>query len=217
MASTATDGEALVFSLCHELGNLVCAIRLNAELIDAAASPVELARAALEIDDSSARMRSWLALVRPLLDAELGPEESVSPGSLVRGVAEALNETGLRGVEVEVGEEPGLGSVRGRRETLHHLLLTLAFLAVEEVRPRGRVRVAARAAAEGGVAFWVEDDGPADPALEAGAVPPTGAGTTGRSLARQVAEQLLTRLAGSVSVTREGDRTRVRLRLPLLE
>ncbi len=49
-SSSAQDSEArgaseeLVFALCHEVGNLVGAIRLNAHLIDGDASAVELAR-----------------------------------------------------------------------------------------------------------------------------------------------------------------------------
>lgn len=217
MGAAATDSEALVLSLCHEVGNLVGAIRLNAELVDADASPVELARAAIEIDDSSSRIRSWLALVRPLLGRELGPEPGVSPGALLRGVAEALDESGLRAVTVDVGDDPGLPPVRGHPEILHHLLLTLAFLAVEGARPRGRVHLAAETAAEGGVTLWVEDDGPEDPSLEDPAPLRPGAALTGRALARAVAERVVGRVAGSVSIAREGGRTRVRLRLPVFE
>ena len=64
----------LVFAICHEVGNLVGVIRLNADLIDAKASERELATLSVEIDDSSARIRSLLALVRPLLSigSEIG-------------------------------------------------------------------------------------------------------------------------------------------------
>ncbi len=123
--------DDLVCALCHEIGNLVAAIRLNADLVDAEASPVELAAASVEIDDSSARIRSWLALVRPLLGRENGEEPGVSPAVLLAGIGEALEEHGGRGVEVGVEAEEGLSRVRGRPETLHHLIATLAYHAVE--------------------------------------------------------------------------------------
>jgi signal transduction histidine kinase len=207
------SGEDLVLSLCHEVGNLVGAIRLNADLIDSEASPLDLASAAVEIDDCSARIRSWLALVRPLLDRERVQEAGVSPEALIRGVAETLDECGSRAVSVETEVAPRLGRVRGRQETLHHLLATLAFHAVEEARPAGRVWLRASAAADGVVRLCVEDDGPEDAGLharEAGAL-------TGRALALAAGAAILARVGGQAEAERSGGRTAVSLRLPLLE
>ena len=61
----------LVLSICHEAGNLVGAIRLNAHFVDDRLSALELAAASVEIDDLSARISSLLALVRPLVATEV--------------------------------------------------------------------------------------------------------------------------------------------------
>jgi len=203
----------LVFAICHEVGNLVGVIRLNADLIDAKASERELATLSVEIDDSSARIRSLLALVRPLLSigSEIGA--GVSPAALLRGVSECLAEYGGRGVTVDVEEGDALPDVRGRPETLHHLLVTLACYAVEEARPHGHVSVRARTESDGRVSLCVEDDGGSDESLGA-----RQRGTlTGRALACAAADLLLDRLGGDVSVSRRDGMTAVALSLPLRE
>ncbi len=208
------SGEDLVFALCHEVGNLVGAVRLHADGIDSRASARELANASVEIDDSSARIRSWLALVRPLLDREYGDESGVSPEVLLAGLHEELKAYGGRGVRLEVDAPAGLGAVRGRPQTLHHLLLTLAYHAVEEARPRGRVRLEAAPIASSAIALRVEDDGPEDPSLVGET---EGATLTGRALACACASSLLSRLGGRAAAVREGGATRVELQLPLFE
>jgi signal transduction histidine kinase len=214
-ASTAAPGqpEDLVFAICHEVGNLVGAIRLNAHLIDDQASPVELAQASVEIDDSSARIRSLLALIRPLLTADAaGPARSATsrPESVVRGVGEALEEIGARGVEVQVTGGLGLAEVCAQHEILHHLLLTLAFHAIEEARPHGHVVLGATGGANGCVEFFIVDDGREDPELGE----PSESPATGRGLAFAVARVLLDRIGGGVEATRSGERTHVVLQLP---
>ncbi len=214
-----TTGHDLVFALCHEVGNLVGAIRLNADLIDAEASAVELANASVEIDDSSARIRSWLSLVRPLLDGEAGPEPGVPPAALLAGIDEALDEYGGHGVEIDVQQPDGLARVRGRSETLHHLIVTLAVHAVEETRPSGRVQVNASSGTDGLVVFCVEDDGPGDDSLQGGAgglQGGAGGALTGRALAVASANLILGRVGGAADVARVDGCTRVSLRLPPL-
>ena len=205
--------EDLVFSLCHEVGNLLGAIRLHADLIDADASPVELASASVEIDDSSARIRSWLALVRPLLGRERGEESGVSPQGLLQGVADAVEELGGRGVAVELTLPDGLARVRGRLETLHHLLATLAFHALEAAKPEGRVRLEAVALPAGGAELRVADDGAEDAGLEE----LDGETLTGRGLALATARVIGESLGGTAAASRSDGWTVVALRLPLLE
>ena len=204
--------EATVFALCHEVGNLVAAIRLNAHLIDEESSGLELATASVEIDDCSTRIRSLLALVRPLLAESPASASGLSPDALVQGVADALDEYGGRGVSIEVQSPGGLPSVPGRLETLHHLVATLAYHAVEEARPRGRVGIRAHRG-DGGVVFSIQDDGPQEEGLgDAHEGPPTG-----RFLACEVAEIVLGSLGGGVEVRRVADATEILLTLPALE
>jgi len=204
----------LVFAICHEVGNLVGAIRLNAHLIDEDASAVELATTSVDIDDSSSRIRSLLALVRPLLSDDPSLDTPVSAGVLARGVNEALEEYGGRGVQIAVEAGEGLPEVVVRPETLHHLLVSLAFYGVEEARPRGHVHVGVAVDDKGQVVVRIEDDGEEDESLaHPRASEPSE--LTGRALACAVAAVILERLAGSVEVSRRDDRTCVELTLPV--
>ena len=210
---TSVDGRnATILALCHEVGNLVAAIRLNAHLIDEESSGLELATASVEIDDCSTRIRSLLALVRPLLSESQESAFSVSPGAVVQGVAEALDEYGGRGVSIQVESAGELPLVPGRLETLHHLIATFAYHAVEEARPRGRIRIRADRAA-GGVVFAIQDDGRHEEGL--GEVRDGAA--TGRSLACEVAKIVLGDLGGAVEARRVEGETEILLRLPTLE
>lgn len=202
----------IVYALCHEVGNLVGAIRLNAHLIDEDSPAIELATASVEIDDSSARIRSLLALVRPLLTGAAEPASGVDAETLVRGVADALDEYGGHGVALRVEAPDGLPRVPGRPEALHHLLATLGYYAVEEARPRGRVGIGAGRVG-GNVVFRVEDDGREDKQL--GSV--RAGVATGRALACEVAKILVADFGGAVDARRVGDVTRIELTLPALE
>ena len=210
---TDLDGRhSLVLALCHEVGNLVAAIRLNAHLVDPESSEVELARASVEIDDCACRTRSLLALVRPLLSQSRQKDSGVRPEAIARGVAEALDEYGGRGVSIEVEAADGLPRVPLRSEVLHHLLVTFAYYAVEEARPRGRVRIRVDGS-DAGVVFRVEDDG----RPEQGLFEPREGLPTGRSLACEIAKVVLGSLGGGVEAGRSGDLTEIALTLPALE
>jgi nitrogen-specific signal transduction histidine kinase len=201
------SAEEIVLALCHEVGNLVGAIRLNADAIDAEASAVELAEVSVEIDDASARIRSLLALVRPLLAP--GDRPGAPARAIVAGVREALEEYGGRRVRIEVRADSDLPAVPGPPETLHHLLLSFVCYAVEGARPSGRVLLSARR--DGArVSFSIEDDGREDPGLgEPGGAPPTG-----RALLCAIAHRILARSGGEVRALRDGGTTRIELRLP---
>ena len=204
--------EAALFALCHEVGNLVAAIRLNAHLIDEESSGLELATASVEIDDCASRIRSLLALVRPLLSDSQASVSPASPDALVQGVADALEEYGGRGVSIAVESAGDLPPVSGRLETLHHLVATLAYHAVEEARPRGRVRIRAdRGDSE--IVFSIRDNG----RKEEGLGEAHEGAATGRSLACEVAKVVLGDVGGTVEARRVEDETEILLTLPALD
>ena len=74
----------LVLSLCHEIGNVIGAIRLNAHLVDSEMGARELARTAVDLDDLSARSSALLMQIGPVLRAD-PPGTSRSPRELLRG------------------------------------------------------------------------------------------------------------------------------------
>ena len=95
-------------------------------------------------------------------------------------------------------------------ELFHQLLVTLAFCALEETRPRGHIEVSVAAATGGGVVFAVEDDGPEDVDLPDWPNQPP----RGRTLACAVAAHLAEGLGGRLDIHRRDDRTRIELTMP---
>ena len=202
----------LVLSICHEIGNWVGAIRMNAHLLDHELSPVELAKAALDIDDLSARVGALLALVRPLIAAEAAVTGTL-PENVMLGVRDVLDARGGRGVSLSVACGDELPEIAGQPETLHQLIVSLAHYALDVARPRDVVVVRTEPGPAGEtVAFVIEDSGPEDRELRSWRAAPL----RGRSLACALAGCILGRLGGKLDVVRAGDRTRVVLTLPTL-
>ncbi len=203
-------GARLVFALCHEIGNLVGAVRLHAHLLDDEMGPRELALASVELDDLSARATALLSQVRPLL-SDPAPGESADPASLVGVVGQLLEEFGGRGKVFSACAEPGLPPVAIAREVLQPLLTSLLYAALEAVDAGGRVSLAARATQEE-VAFCLEDDAvpDEDPRLWAQQM------QRGRPLLCAVADFLLQKRGGRLEVsTHEAPRsTCLRLIVP---
>jgi len=207
------EGTRLVLSICHEAANWVGAIRLSAHLIDHEQSPVELASSALDVSDLSARVGSLLALVRPLLTREAARETGVFPRAVLAGLADVLEAHGGRGVHVSVEPCADHPEVVGNPETVHQLIVTMAYYAMAHAAPDGTVRIrAVYDAAARAVAFEIEDDGGVEPELENWGA----AILRGRVLACAVASRILTGLGGRVEVRREDDCTRIVMSVPVL-
>jgi signal transduction histidine kinase len=201
--------EALALAIGHEVGNLLAAIRLTAHLLDESATPRALAVATVEIEDLAERAGSLLVLLRTALGTPASGTRADPTGCLAELRARA--DGWARGVRLSV-EAPGdLPLVAADAEALQHLLATWLAGALEEARPRGRVRLAAHAEA-GSVVFEVEDDGsPAeDPAGWARAA------LRGRPLGFALGGRLAEAAGGEVQAERAAGSTRLRLRLPAL-
>jgi nitrogen-specific signal transduction histidine kinase len=208
MASQSTHD--LLFALCHEMGNLIGAIRLQAHLLDAEMSPKDLAIASVELDDLSARVSALLAHVRPLTSEQPRRVADLRVADLLAGVAHSLEEVGTHGVALEVDIGEGVPDVRADRDVLHHLLVSFSYFGVEAVRPRGSVRLTARCE-DDRIALVVEDDGRVeeDPAGWA------EQSMRGRPLLCAIASDVLGKIGGEIEAARDGDWTRVALWLPL--
>lgn len=213
-ASAADEGRKLVFALCHEIGNLVAAIRLEAHLIDGESGALGLARAAISIDDTSSRVGALLTQVRPLLEparpSEIG---SVSPAGLLANLRDGFGDRGVGGARVEVDVGGDLPAVVGDPERTNALLWLVALGALEAVQlSGGTVRVDACERGEH-VAISVCDDGAPDSELGDW----RNAAQRGRSLVCQVAESLVRPLGGFVDVSIEEGETCVVLCLARVE
>jgi nitrogen-specific signal transduction histidine kinase len=203
------EGTRLCLALCHEIGNLLGAVRLQAHLLDEDLGRKQIALASIEIDDLSARAAALLRQMRPLLaePAEAGGAED--PAAVVAGIEHEMAEQGVRGVRFEARVAAGVPPVAIEREVIHHLLASLLQLSCEAAKPRGHVVLQVESR-PGEVTFAVEDD-----ALDA--EDPSGwrqQPLRGRALLCAVADLILRRRGGRLEAVRRDGRTRIELRLP---
>lgn len=208
----ANDSAGLVFAMCHEISNLVAAVRLQAHLLDEDLDARGLAVASLEIDDLSARSATLLALVRPVLVA---PNEEIPPigaDVIALGFERALAEYGGRGFEIVFDTEPELPDVRAEPEVFHYILLSHAFGAMEAMEATdsgGRIRIEVVAGTKE-VVFAVEDHAPADEEH----LKWWASSLRGRVLESAVAHYILTKRGARFDVQRRGDCNRTEIAAP---
>ena len=202
----------LVFSLCHEIGNLVGAVRLQAHLLDEDLGARELALASVELDDLGARCAALLTHMRPLLSAGDRTSVRIRPSQILESLSCLIEEHGGRGVKLVVEECPELPELELDPEVIRQLLVSFFYAAIEAAAPRGQVRVHAQRRA-GGVAFVLEDDG------EVGEDPRRWAEQMrrGRPLLCAVANRILEKRGGRLEVERDAKCTRIAFVLPTAE
>lgn len=209
-SAESTHQEQLLFALCHEIGNLVGAVRLHAHLLDDDMGARELALASVELDDLSARASALLSHIRPLLSGPPLRRGEVEPAALIGVVHKMMEEHGGRGTQLRVDVLPELPPVDVDQDAIHPLLTSLIFCALEATSSTGRVTLRVERRREA-VAFVVEDDGPVDedPTLWHEQM------RRGRPLICAVASVILEKRGGRLEVTRDGGRTALALVLPV--
>jgi signal transduction histidine kinase len=205
------EAEELAFAVCHEVGNWLAAVRLQAHLLDAELGARELARASIEIDELCARTSALLAQLRPLLaraPQRLGPADG---RDLVESVRATLAEQGLRGVSLETDVPEDLPPLAVDPGALHPVLLTLVFGAVEASRPDGAVCIRAAESSDS-VSIAVEDRAP----LERGFGDWRRRPLRGRPMGWAMADALVHKMGGRLEVNELDPGTRVELVLPVM-
>lgn len=203
------DAANLVFAMCHEVSNLVAAVRLQAHLLDEDLDARGLAVASLEMDDLSARAAGLLALVRPVLSEPPAEVAPIGAGVIAQGFERALLDHGGRGLEVGFECEPDLPSVRAEPEVYHHILLSQVYGAMEAMEAGGRLRISV-AAGPKEVVFAIDDPAPEDPQhLEW-----WKASLRGRALECAVAHHILAKRDARFEVRRLGDGNRTEIAAP---
>jgi len=115
----------------------------------------------------------------------------------------------LPGVEVQIARSGDGRRLRVDRNALQALVTSFVHLAVEHVRPSGRVRVGV-VHEDGGGALVIEDDGPADPSLVAWRDEPM----RGRTLLCAVADRVVESVGGEIGVESTASGSRVSIWLP---
>ncbi len=210
--TASADAAALAFSLCHEIANLVGAVRMHSHLLDTRMTPRELAGVSVQIDDLCARSAALIAHLRPLLDVPSAIVSPADPADVVAGLCDVMTHHGGRGTRLRFDRPTGLSPIEIEHEVLHHLLQSLLFVGLEAAEGRGTVGLSALRG-DRDVVFSVDDDGPDDEdALDWRSRTPRG-----RPLVCAVADAIVGKRGGSLEVTREAGRTRVSLRIPTRE
>ncbi|MCG8588721.1 MAG: hypothetical protein MJE66_05470 [Proteobacteria bacterium] len=207
--NAAFEAAEIVFALCHEIGNLLAAVRLQAHLIDSDVSARELAAASVDIDQYTARASALLTHVRPLMSADAGTPLEVEPGRAAAILQQAIEDHGTRGVRVDWDCADDLAPVRFDPENLNNLLLTLCFDAIEAARPSGCVVVVC-SSVEGGTEISIADDGDEEDGMSEW----RSQARRGRPLSWIIAECVLRKGGADFAVARESGRTTVRITLP---
>jgi hypothetical protein len=169
--------------------------------------PRDLVAARSEIDVLGARLSALLSLVRPV-EALPTPDagEGVDPDDVLAVVEHGLETMMLPGVEVECVRAGTGGALSVDRNAVQALITSFVHLAIEQVRPKGRVRVAVEREAGRG-AVVIEDDGPADPSLVAWRDEPM----RGRTLLCAVADHVVGAVGGELEVVSSEAGSRVAL------
>ncbi len=183
------SSQELLLALCHEVGNLLAAVRLHSHLLDE--------DSAAQISQLAGRAGSLVALVRPLLTP--APERSapLAPRAVLAGLRRGLDDSDAVQVRIDVESAADLPDVAIDGETLHHLLLAQILAALEERGTAAPFRVAAEALGDG-VAFVVADG----PSAEAESEAPE---LRGRALGRALAQTILGTRGGRVEIQRRPD------------
>ncbi len=204
-----TDSANLVFAVCHEISNLVAAVRLQAHLLDEELDARGLAVASLEIDDLSARSAALLALIRPVLSEPPVDISPVGAGVIAVGFERALAEYGGRAFDVAFDFAAELPEVRAEPEVFHYILLSQAYGAMEAMDKEGGLRVEVTTSQKE-VVFAMEDQAPED----AQHLEWWSAALRGRALEAAVAHQILAKRGARFEVRRQGTCNRTEIAAP---
>ena len=199
-SSASPNSVDLVFALGHEIANLLATSRMHTHLIDAEASAADLAHVAATIAELSSRMGSLLAQIGPLLSPDHETSHFIAPSELFDGLQRDIEESCEDRVRFDADSAVGLPKAAIDPNSLHHILLTLVYQALEESEPDGAVAVAVSASG-GSLVFTVDGVGPIGD--------DEAAVLSGRTLAHAVAGAILRERGGQIETRSAGDHSRV--------
>jgi hypothetical protein len=190
--------DTMVFAICHEVGNLLAAIRLHGDLLDADAGR--------QVSELSARSGALLSLVRPLLDPAAFEPVALEPARLLSGLRTGLDDPQDPRLDLGAEEAIGLPDVIADGDALHHLLLSELLAGFELLGEGERLRASARPDGQG-VAFELCGGRPEREPRE-------GDRLAGRTLSHAVAAELLGRVGGTVRRGARDGRQQIELIVP---
>ncbi len=197
-----SEAVGLVLALGHEIGNLLAATRLHAQLIEPESTGAELSEISATIGALSSRMGSLLAQIRPLVSPVPEGAPNVDPIEVLDGLQRSIEESCEARVVIDIDSAANLPMAVIDPEPLHHILLTFIYEALEDSEPSGKVAVAAFAQANS-IVFTVDDESKFEDVA--------GGALKGRALLRAVADAILRPRGGQIAVCSRGAGNRVEL------
>jgi signal transduction histidine kinase len=204
-----SSSRELIAALCHDIGNLLAAVRLSAHLLSHDVDEAERLSVARDVEDLAALAGALLAQVRPLLAGDTLSSVRVSPAEVLTALHRALKERRAGGAELSIARGRGLPDVRIDPDAVYHLLLTLVHGALEAAGPGGRVRVSAKHQGRRVILSVADDGRQVDlEGIRHGARP------RGRELAIRVADAVLRGMGGRATAELRRRGTRIDLFLP---
>ena len=201
--------QDLVRALCHDVGNLLAAVRLSAHLLANDIAETDRLAVSRDVEDLAALAGALLAHVRPLLAGATLARVRVAPAEVLTALTRALQDRRTGGATLSIARGRNLPDVRVDPDALYHLLLTLVHGSLEAAAPSGRVRVSAKHRGRR-VILSVSDDGRQVDIdeLRRGSTP------RGRELAIRVADAVLRLMGGRAAAELQRRGTRIDLFLP---
>ncbi|MEN8180941.1 MAG: hypothetical protein ABFS46_00240 [Myxococcota bacterium] len=190
----------------HELANRLAVARLTA-YVEGREQPGPAGASLREVEGLTAQCGVLLAALRALVGRRERARVRVSPATLLDGLGGVLADRPRDRIELKVRRPRGLPDVLVDAELLHHLLLAIAYGALEAVGPRGSVHLFARREGRS-VALVIEDDGKP---LDLDEVEDTP--RSGRGLLLRLAAVLLAEDGARVALARRRVGTRIEVRL----
>lgn len=155
----STEPNELVFALCHEVGNLLAASRMQANLLTGAEDAASATRAAGTISQLASQMGSLISLIRAILTQPTGSPESLDPLDVLDELQRSVDESCEDRVRFNLRSAVDLPRAVIEGDALHHVLLIAVYSGLEDSGPSGIVSVSAASNSDE-LTFIVEAEGP---------------------------------------------------------
>lgn len=187
--------EALVSSLCHEVGNQLAAVRLSGHVLRFDQSKEELQKTAQSIEELATLSGAIVGLIGPLMGTSKPNAGVVNPLDILDGLTRALPDAVVDRVEIVIPGEGEFPEIIGNFHMLSGMLLALILGSCEGSPKDSPVKVSLEQR-EQVVSVLIEDEGELSAAKENG----IGFALRGRGLMLAVANCLLERVEGGVEL-----------------
>jgi nitrogen-specific signal transduction histidine kinase len=205
------DPNDLIRALCHDVGNLLAAVRLSAHLLSIEIPEEDRLSISRDIEGLVAQAGALLAHVRPLQSGANVSRVPVSLREVLSALSGALKDRRMGSVALSIANGRNLPDVRVDPDALFHLLLTLVRGSLEAAVPDGKVRVTAEHRGRRVILSVIDDGRQLDlDEIRHGSAP------RGRELAVRVADAVLRPMGGRAAAELRRRGSRVDLFLPAM-